>query len=196
MKTMADTKTRLLEATLNLISERGYFGATTKDIAQEAGVTEITLFRHFGSKEHLFEEMLKAYSFQSELEGLQTALEGLSHEEALYLIGEKYLARLKKKRSLVRIMLSEMNLYPEKIRVVYNNISDEVIRTLTGYLSALWKEDSSPLTPELSSRAFLGMIFSFFQREELIKGRDVSSREAKAAIQRFVHIFLYGAFHA
>ena len=62
MKT-TNTKEQLLKATLKLISEKGYLGATTREIALEAGVTELTLFRHFGSKEHLFEELLKSYTF-------------------------------------------------------------------------------------------------------------------------------------
>ena len=51
------TKQRLLDATLKLISEKGYLGSTTREIAQEAGVTELTLFRHFGTKEKLFEAL-------------------------------------------------------------------------------------------------------------------------------------------
>ena len=49
----------LLDATLKLISEKGYLGSTTREIAQEAGVTELTLFRHFGTKEKLFEALLR-----------------------------------------------------------------------------------------------------------------------------------------
>ena len=59
MKTF-NTKEQLLKATLKLISEKGYIGATTREIAHEAGVTELTLFRHFGSKERLFEELLNS----------------------------------------------------------------------------------------------------------------------------------------
>ncbi|HEX9020484.1 MAG TPA: helix-turn-helix domain-containing protein, partial [Nitrospirota bacterium] len=65
-----ETKQRLLEATLKLISEKGYFGATTRDISREAGVTELTLFRHFGSKEKLFEELLNSYTFLPRLKEL------------------------------------------------------------------------------------------------------------------------------
>jgi AcrR family transcriptional regulator len=58
-----DTKEKLLDATLSLMSEKGYLGATTRAISERAGVTELTLFRHFGSKEKLFEEVLNKYSF-------------------------------------------------------------------------------------------------------------------------------------
>ena len=35
-----ETRLKLLEATLELISEKGYMGATTREIASAAGVSE------------------------------------------------------------------------------------------------------------------------------------------------------------
>ncbi|RMG73353.1 MAG: TetR/AcrR family transcriptional regulator, partial [Nitrospirae bacterium] len=43
----SQTRKALLESALELISEKGYLGATTREIAMRAGVSEITLFRHF-----------------------------------------------------------------------------------------------------------------------------------------------------
>ena len=48
------TRDKILEAALFLFSKKGYLGATTKEIAKEAGIAELTLFRHFASKEKLF----------------------------------------------------------------------------------------------------------------------------------------------
>lgn len=47
------TKNALLEVTARLFTEHGWRGATTRRIAEAAGVNEVTLFRHFGSKEVL-----------------------------------------------------------------------------------------------------------------------------------------------
>ena len=47
------TRERLLSAGLELLCKKGYRGATTREIAQEAGVTEVTMYRHFRSKEEL-----------------------------------------------------------------------------------------------------------------------------------------------
>jgi len=93
-----DTNKRLLEATLKLISEKGYMGATTREIAQEAGVTELTLFRHFGSKEKLFKELLGSYTFLPRLKELLPELGGLSSREALELIATRFLLTLKSGR--------------------------------------------------------------------------------------------------
>ena len=56
----SDSRSRILEATLRIFGEHGYLGATTRLIAQEAGVNEVTLFRHFGSKDELIREAVRS----------------------------------------------------------------------------------------------------------------------------------------
>lgn len=53
-----DSRKRLLEAAVRVFSETGFRGATTRRIAEEAGVNEVTLFRHFGSKSKLISEAM------------------------------------------------------------------------------------------------------------------------------------------
>ncbi|MBL8130854.1 MAG: TetR/AcrR family transcriptional regulator [Anaerolineae bacterium] len=48
-----DTRQRIIDAALALFSEVGYARATTRAIAERAGVNEVTIFRHFGSKKSL-----------------------------------------------------------------------------------------------------------------------------------------------
>lgn len=53
-----DTRTKILEAALDLFSEKGYHASTTRKIASKAGVNEVTLFRHFKTKIALFDAVL------------------------------------------------------------------------------------------------------------------------------------------
>ena len=53
-----DVRERLIQAAVRVFEESGSRGATTRRIAAEAGVNEITLFRHFGSKSALLGEAL------------------------------------------------------------------------------------------------------------------------------------------
>lgn len=47
---MNTARIRIVDAAVELIALRGYAATTTKAIAELAGVNEVTLFRHFGSK--------------------------------------------------------------------------------------------------------------------------------------------------
>ena len=48
----------LLESARSLFAAKGYAGASTRDIATQAGVSEALLFRHFGTKAKLFERAI------------------------------------------------------------------------------------------------------------------------------------------
>lgn len=48
-----ETQMKIINATMNLIMEQGYSGATTKNIAKMAGVNECTIFRRFEGKKDI-----------------------------------------------------------------------------------------------------------------------------------------------
>jgi AcrR family transcriptional regulator len=52
------SRERILEAAARVYAQHGFRGATTRLIANEAGVNEVTLFRTFGSKGALLEAVL------------------------------------------------------------------------------------------------------------------------------------------
>src|SRR3954469_24880895 len=55
-----DIRDRILDAAKKVYAQHGFRGATTRLIAIEAGVNEVTLFRTFGSKAALFESLMQA----------------------------------------------------------------------------------------------------------------------------------------
>ena len=193
MKT-SNTKEQLLKATLKLISEKGYLGATTREIAQEAGVTELTLFRHFGSKERLFEELLKRYTFLPMLKELLPELEGLSFEEALTLIATRFLLSLKERKSMVKIMYSEVTSYPVKIREVYNKFIDEMRTTLALYFESQQNSDiiRNDLSPDMAARVFLWILFSYFRSEEIMRPAGMKKKAMEKDARAIIDIFMLG----
>jgi len=56
----SDRRLQLLEAALNLFSAKGFDGTTTKEIAVAAGVTEAVIFRHFPTKQALYQAVLES----------------------------------------------------------------------------------------------------------------------------------------
>ena len=54
------TRQRLLTAAAAVFAEKGLVGATTREIASQARVNEVTLFRHFQSKENLLAAVLQS----------------------------------------------------------------------------------------------------------------------------------------
>jgi AcrR family transcriptional regulator len=76
---------RLLDAAMLVFARVGISGATTREIAKEAGVNEVTLFRNFQNKQGLLSEVLKRAFFPSnevQLKGLSVR-SGATVEEVL-----------------------------------------------------------------------------------------------------------------
>jgi AcrR family transcriptional regulator len=188
-----DTRGKILEAGLRLFSKKGYLGATTKEIAQKAGVAELTLFRHFTSKEKLFEEVMSAYSFLPALKGLLPELKEMLYEEALAEIAGSFLKRLNERRHLVRIMQREIHLYPSKAREVYHNLMGEIVKTLASYFRELQERGVlREFSPELGAKAFLGMFFSYFNTQELTVSQKYRFTDKEKVLGEFVGIFVRG----
>lgn len=59
-----DTRERILKTAGRLFAEQGYARTTTRAIAAEAGVNEVTLFRHFSSKQNLLRAFVEQFNAQ------------------------------------------------------------------------------------------------------------------------------------
>ena len=192
MKTK-DTRTRILEAALHLFSKRGYLGATTREIAGRASVAEITLFRHFPTKEELLEEVVARYSFLPALKEMLPELRNMGYRESLTRIAGKFLHRLEEHRDLIRIMQSEMAVYPSKVRKIYHSLIDEMFITLASYFTELQKQGKlRSFQPELGAEAFLGMFYSHFHAQELLHSRGQGKADERTLIREFVGLFIKG----
>jgi AcrR family transcriptional regulator len=91
---------RILEAAARVYAQYGFRGATTRLIATEAGVNEVTLFRTFGSKARLLQEMLQAQvsateapTMPGDLDDPQSAMTAWCATTLQYLRGHAHLIR-------------------------------------------------------------------------------------------------------
>ena len=100
------TRERILAAALDLFSEQSFDGATTRDIAARAGVTQPLLNYHFSSKEELWRVAVDGL-----FEELESALR--TRSEGLRGVDELTVARL-----LVREFIAFSAHHPQLHRIV------------------------------------------------------------------------------
>ncbi|UFJ39288.1 TetR/AcrR family transcriptional regulator [Brevibacillus humidisoli] len=65
-----DTSEKIMIAAIDLMAESGYNGVTTQQIAEKAGYSEKTLFRHFKSKQNLLESAFNRFHYAEEMKNL------------------------------------------------------------------------------------------------------------------------------
>ena len=83
----AERRQAILDAALRVFVGGSYSGATTAEIAREAGISEPILYRHFASKRELYLACLGA-AWTSLRETLDAKLEELGDGETVAAIGE------------------------------------------------------------------------------------------------------------
>ncbi|MGM8216726.1 TetR/AcrR family transcriptional regulator [Bacillaceae bacterium W0354] len=107
------TQERILEAAIQLISEKGYASATTRAIADKAGVNEVTIFRHFGNKSEILKEIIRRFSYEPVMNRAINSDITYDLEKDLLHFLTVYFEHMVSIKDLIFIALKEMNTFPE-----------------------------------------------------------------------------------
>jgi AcrR family transcriptional regulator len=182
-----DVREKLLTAALKVFEEAGSRGATTRRIASEAGVNEITLFRHFGSKAALMTEAL-ACATSGPVESCLPAEPTEPARELLAWTHGGY-AHLRRNAAMIRTAMGEMEQAPETARCVAANPA-RVHEQLNAYLVRLQERGlaSRDWDPHAASAMLMGTLFSDAMGRDMMPEKyPYSEAEAPA---RYTSLFL------
>jgi AcrR family transcriptional regulator len=127
----------LLRATLAIVAREGSRGATTRRIAEAAGVNEVTLFRHFESKEALIVAALEWCTDARPVGPLPEA--PVDPETELWAWLRRQQRLLRRHRRLIRTCLGEFDAFPAHALLASRWFSSGV-ETLRRYLTALRRQ--------------------------------------------------------
>lgn len=186
------TRGRILEAALKVFGSRGYSGATTRAIAAEAGVNEVTLFRHFNSKRNLFMEMIADYYDSSGLKTMRPETLSGDCRQALTALGTRILSILAARRGLYGLLLSEVERQSE-VRDAVIQIPRQVRGLLTQYFRIQMSEGKlRDLNPEVMAQAFMSMFMAFVLYETIFAEPPVANVSNQDIVAQFVDIFMEG----
>jgi len=184
-----DLRTRILEAAARVYAETGYRGATTRRIAREAGVNEITLFRHFGSKDALLHEAISYSSIGTLSVGLPERPSNPRQELLEWARG--HLAELRGKCALIRTTMGEIEEHPGLIPRRGSGPA-RAVQALARYLSRL-KETGlarAEFDPAVAAPMLMGALFADAMGRSIMP--DMYRNDAEAALRGYIELFLRG----
>lgn len=186
-----DTRQRILQAAAQVIAERGYARATTRALADAAGVNEVTLFRHFGSKQGLFSAIIDAYAAPALNKAIAAQLTGDLRQDLLAM-GTQVLRALLERRVALRMMLCEAEHFPEVRQVMAEN-PRQLGHLLAGYLRQQMAQGRvRPLHAEAAARAYWGMFFAYIFSLWLMEEPLNPELSTEELVAQFVDIFVGG----
>lgn len=164
MKYNNETSEKIMKVALKLFSEQGYYPTTTKQIAEEAGVNELTIFRHFGSKSNLFQATTEHYVIDSRVDYILKNIEELNFEESMLLIANRIYKLFIQNTKLYKV---QMKLSDNEKDFVKLKLSRKIISVLIGYFSELKEKGTISGEPEIMAVTFVNSLLGAFTVEIL-----------------------------
>jgi len=195
-QTEEDTRTKILQASLQLFARQGYDGTTTRDLAKLAGVAEGTLFRHFANKKAILIEVATT-GWVDILTDLLTELSEMGSYKAVSQVMRRRMLNMRKNGDLLRVCFIEAQYHPE----LKETIQAEVISKMTDvaeafFATAMEKGIYRQMNPKIVAKVFLGIFAIAGFSEQTIIDPEASPQAMQEMAEGISDIFLRGVLNS
>lgn len=185
----------IVSAAVRLFAEKGFRGATTRELATAVGVTEPVLYQHFRTKRELYDAIVesKAREGNASLEAaLGPHVQGRDDWLFFTRLAELILERHERDPEFVRLLLFSALERHELAELLYERqvmaLYDMVIR----YVKRRMREGAfRRMDARIAARAYLGMI-SHHALVQVLFGERILKTGRKPLIAAMVGTFLEG----
>jgi AcrR family transcriptional regulator len=189
-----DTRQALMDAALEIFSERGFLGASLKDVASAVGVRDSAIYHYFPSKEALFDAILEERREQ-QLER-STSLDEKPVEDLrafLEALGMRIIERFQTRREqkLFRILMSDgLRLNAEgRLNLFQRMGAPPIAKVMERLVREGWLRSASP------DLLWVSFFSPFWMWRQLLLMRPDSPivRDPRMFVRAHVEQFLNGA---
>jgi AcrR family transcriptional regulator len=192
-KNKRKARERILETAKITFRTLGYARTTTQAIAEQAGVAEVTLFRHFKSKQGLFKAVVEDIGSTLDLNQLNEAMTGNLYQDLLY-ISESLLHYFIHQRETIRMIMFESAHFPEMRESLAQN-PQGMIRFLLQFLQQhMDEQEQAQYDLNIVAQAFVSMHFGYAFAIEPITPFLSNTADNSTVSKHFVSIFIAGIF--
>ena len=189
-----DHRQRILQAAARVYALHGWRGATTRRIADEAGVNEVTLFRQFGSKDALLDLMMQECSRIKQAASLPA--EPVDPEQELLDWVTVHHSALVGMRAIVRQLLSDAVERPDAADCATHGPSAAMAH-VREYVVKLrrngWVTESGEVSPaevRAAATMLMGAVFADGMNRDIMP--TMFTQPVPETLRAYVRIFLRG----
>ena len=190
----AQRRALLLDAALEAFGTRGYHAVTIRQIAEEAGVNEVTLFRQFGSKDALLDLMMQECSRIKQ--EATFPLEPVDPEQELLDWVTVHHTALVGMRAIVRQMMSDAEERPDAADCATHGPSAAMAQ-VREYVVKLrrhgWITESGEVSPgevRAAATMLMGAVFADGMNRDMMP--TMFTQPVPETLRAYVRIFLRG----
>lgn len=184
----------IIEAALTLFSQKGFRGTTTKEIAQAAGCSEATLFKHFGTKDELYSAILETKVRIEEVLTQAMHMAARKDDAGVFrAVGLRALSRVEQDATLMRLLLFSA-LEGHALAPIF---FESQVRRLHEFLSSYIETRIAdgvfrPVNPLVAARGFMGMIVHYLLLHEIYGVKRPVDCSPAQVVETFVMLFCDG----
>ncbi len=188
---MGETEQKILDAALNVLVSRGYEGATTRRIAEAAGVNEVTLFRKFKSKENILNEVIirNLNSALSLIDSMFQMEKEVDLTVGLRSMGLYFIKLMSERIDLISILIEEGRRKPE-VQEILTPATHILIERLSKYFELQIKnEKMRNIDPAVAAITFISFTFYICLMKKFLEGIIGDNEKA---LDGFIDLFTKG----
>jgi TetR/AcrR family transcriptional regulator len=191
----SDRRTQLLDTALDVFAQKGFNGTTTKEIAAAAGVTEAIIFRHFPSKQALYQALIESemgcQAFQKWMGEAQSCMDGEDDRGLFRAIATAILEGYRQDTRMERVLLFAALEGHEQGLAHFRSFSMPIFELLRGYIEKRQKAGAlAPINPGLILAAISGMAERYAMLTQLFGFQLKTSDEE--VVETFTNILMNG----
>jgi AcrR family transcriptional regulator len=186
-----ETRERILTAARDVIGRKGRRGATTREIADVAGVNEATLFRHFGTKEALLLACAQHFCGYVQLQDVVAHLNG-PLEEDLLTIGQSMFARFEANRDMIRWSMAEEEYDKDVFATTAWRPQLAILAILADFMAARIAAGELRGDAQQLALVFLGLVFMHALARKKFPDSELHVSDPDAALRLYIDVFLNG----
>jgi TetR/AcrR family transcriptional regulator len=191
---------KILKAAMEIIVREGYDGATTKLIADEAGINEVTLFRKFHSKENILQAVITQQRDDA-LQALTSAFLRRLHDDnssdnapriatTLAELGGRLIEFMKTRMDLMILLISEGRRKASVAKTI-SSIPQDMIRQLEKFFEEqIQLRKMRAVDLQTAAVTFLSFLFYYSLMKEIFGDKVI--KDNKKILEGFLDIFLNG----
>ena len=180
---------RLLDAAAVVFARDGISASTTREIAREASVNEVTLFRLFQHKRNLLMAVLERVFAPLPAEGMKSPEVETGLSEIVRDYATSYAASLNRNLALKRVLVGEIQRFDEHELKVIRGMLEPTRQQLIGRLRTAQKAGLArkETNPDIVADQINAIIFMGALRNSLPLARNYSARDyLKACVETIV----------
>lgn len=188
-------RTQILMGAAQVFAEKGFHKATTREIAEAAGISQGTIYNYFNNKRELLLAMIELIAAQS-LRDLITSRPPDNPREFFTAILRDRFQLLQARGNLLAPILAEVFTDAELRREAYQQIARPLVAHLEQYLRT--HIDSGRfrnIDPLIVTRAFIGAMLINFALKVSHLDHRYEEVSADVLIEQLVSLFLEGLLY-